>query len=213
MIKVSEILERVTKAFNDIDYARVDKATYIKFISDALNQVLLIRPDANAATVVVDLTQGVKQNIPDDGFRLIDVLFNVAPDGTYSSAITNVPKNSLDVIAANWPMTNNASKVSNFAHDPTNPKVYWVTPGVATGTKIAIVYSKAFPEVLTEEDVIDIDMIFKDPIISSVMIYLYMMDTESDLGMQKMSHYINLLSQSLGLEQQKGIDIGPREDK
>ena len=78
-MKVKDILDRVTTLYNDAEYIRVPESSYLKFLDDALNMLLLLRPDCHIKSDVVKLNKGTRQNLPSEGRALIDLYLNKLP--------------------------------------------------------------------------------------------------------------------------------------
>ena len=75
-MKVSDIINRVTLLYNDMDYARLSKHQYLEFLDDAINKLIMMRPDVWVKTDIVKLNPGIRQTIPDDAYALIDIYCN-----------------------------------------------------------------------------------------------------------------------------------------
>lgn len=151
-MKVIDILERVTTLYNDKEYVRVPESHYLKFLDDALNQLVLSRPDSHVKTEIVKLKKGTRQEIPSDGYTLIDIYMNkklVTPadvilddegniieeiPAVYSNfyPVAHVQREDLDYFS-NWQSQGNTlSKdyINEFAFDIRTPRVFWVNPFV-----------------------------------------------------------------------------------
>ena len=57
-MKVSDIINRVTLLYNDMDYARLSKHQYLEFLDDAINKLIMMRPDVWVKTDIVKLNPG-----------------------------------------------------------------------------------------------------------------------------------------------------------
>lgn len=210
-MEVSKILQTVVDIYHDADYDRLPLETYLSYITDALNLILLVRPDANAKYLDLTLVAGNEQAIPDDGYRLIDVLFNLDDLDTPTQPITKVDRMVLDNSYPTW-MADIGTEVYNYIFDIKVPKKFHVYPQVSEGKKVRIAYSQSFPLITSQDQVIDIDEIFFTPIIDAVMFFLYRMDTESsEYALNKAQFHAQSFNTALGIELQKGLDIGPKE--
>jgi len=210
-MQISKVLDTITEIYHDPDYDRVPLTTYLRYVSDALNQILLVRPDANAVNEYIDLVEGNEQSLPNDGFRLIDVICNLDGDDKPTTAILKVEKKDLDNLAPNW-MMDEGPDVYNYAYDVRIPKKFYVYPQVPLPHRVKVVYSKAFPVLVDSSMEIDLDEIFFMPLVDIVLSVLYRLDSEgSEAATQKTQFHSQLAAQALGIEQQKGIDISPEE--
>lgn len=210
-MEVSKILQTVLDIYHDPDYDRIPLETYLSYITDALNLVLLVRPDANAQYEDITLVTGNEQAIPYDGYRLIDVLYNLDESDNPTQPITKVDRMVLDNSYPTW-MADTGDVVYNYIFNIKVPKKFHVYPKVTAGQKVRIVYSKSFPLITSATSTIDIDEIFFTPIIDAVLYFLYRMDTESsEHALAKAQFHAQTFNSALGIELQKGLDIIPKE--
>lgn len=151
-MKVIDILDRVTTLYNDKEYVRVPESHYLKFLDDALNQLVLSRPDAHVKTEVVKLKKGTRQEIPSAGYTLIEIYMNKKLDkaeeitydkdgnvvdvipAIYSNyyPVAHVQREDLDYFS-NWQSgTSSVSKdyINEFSFDIRTPRMFWVNPFV-----------------------------------------------------------------------------------
>jgi len=211
-MEVEKILSTVLDIYHDEDFDRIPLETYLSYISDALNLVLLVRPDANAVGYEHTVTQGNEQTLPDDGFRLIDVVYSLDESDNPYRPVTHVDKMVLDNSHPTW-MADTDTYVVNYMFDPTTPKKFYIYPQ-ATDSKLYIYYSKAFTAITDRADTVDLDEIFFTPVVDAVLYYLYRIDSESsEFALDKAQFYANSVNNALGIEQQKGLDISPAEGK
>ena len=100
-MKVKDIINRVILLYHDEDYVRMTEQQYLRFLDDALLQLILARPDAHEKREVVKLATGARQNLPVDAYTLIDVYLNktyIADINTYldGKPIYQVARKDLD---------------------------------------------------------------------------------------------------------------------
>lgn len=214
-MRVIDILDRVTDLYNDKEYWRLDERGYLRFLDDAINQLILSRPDANTVRSVVQLEQGTQQTIPDNGYAFIDIYMNkkLNDDGTYSNyrPVWQVQRQDLDYFD-NWQGVTKAPNVdyiNEFAYDPRSPRVFWVTPYVGeTPVFVEMDYSCGINKYATmadplkdiEQMEIPISEVFKGPIISYILYLLYSTDSTSVVDRQVASQYEASFYQGLQLE-------------
>lgn len=224
-MKVKDILDRVTTLYNDLEYIRVPESHYLKFIDDALNQLVLLRPDCHVKTAVVKLEQGTRQTLPDDGCTLIEIYMNKKKEINPSSGeeeffnyypITHVERNDLDFFS-NWQSYSNAKSskdyITEFAYEKKSPKVYWVSPYVGDkDVYVEMDYSYTFPRISdippysdgsyaeAENKEIDLQDIWLGPLCNYVLYELYSVDSTSQIDRQIAQSYLQAFYQSVSLE-------------
>ncbi len=220
---VKDILERVTTLYNDQDYVRVTPVQYLQFLDDAINQVILSRPDAHVKTAIVQLVKGTRQSIPTEGYSLIDIYMNKIPagGGTYDNGapVFQVDREDLDYFTDWHSMPSDPTEISEFAYDSRSPRTYWVSPPVGNTTvHIEMDYSYGCPEYakMTEEfediGALEIPMpdVFKNAIVAYVLFLLYSTDSTSVNDRQVAQRYEQIFYQALGLEYKASIIVMPK---
>lgn len=236
-MKVIDILERVTTLYNDTEYVRVPESHYLKFLDDALNQLVLSRPDAHVKTKVVKLKEGTRQEIPADGYTLIEIYMNkklVSPesedqDAVYSNyyPVAHVQREDLDYFS-NWQsgqMAPSIDRIYEFAYDQRSPRVFWVNPYVGKkDVYVEMDYSYGFVkygEMEKDEDAtwttveqmdIDVSEVFLGPIVSYMLYLLYSTDSTSQFDKQNAATYQQAFYQALGVEYQATQQAIPRTE-
>jgi len=154
-ISVQSIIERVQATLQDTTGLRWPVVSELElWINDAQREVSLIKPDATAKNESIALVVGTKQTIPTSGNRLLNVIRNMssaATDATGARAIRAVDRETLDSQTPDWhnpSVTGYAAHtgvVKHFMYDDSNPRNFYVYPGVKPSAFIEIVYS-ANPE-------------------------------------------------------------------
>jgi len=209
----SKILDTVTDLYHDKGYDRIDESTYLNYITDALQFLLVVRPDANSKGSVYTTVSGLEQPLPDDGFRLIDVAYNFDGSEQPTIPITRVDRSTLDNAHPLW-MSDTDTVAYNYIYDPVVPKEFILYPVIPEGSKIKIYYSKAFPAVTSSDQEIALDEIFFTPVVDAVMYFLYRMDVEgSEYAVDKANLHATSFNSALNLEQGSGLAISPKEGK
>lgn len=211
---VGDVLSRVTTRYNDSNYTRVSQTMYLKFLDDALNQLILSRPDSHVKTEVINLTEGTRQSLPTDGYNLINIYRNMGYiDGsswTEGAPILQVDRDELDLFSS-WHESTADNIVEEFAYDKRTPKTFWVSTPAGSDAYVEIDYSYGM-EVkygsLTDDfsDILDlvipIDELFKEPIVSYMLYLLFSTDSSSLNDRQIAQQYEQSFYQSLGIEYQ-----------
>lgn len=210
---VKDILERVTPLYHDEDYVRVPQRRYLQFLDDALSQLILARPDAHVRVDTVQLQEGTRQELPEDGYVLIDIYMNKPNQTGIGAPILQVERKNLDYFS-NWHGDTSTTVVNEYAFDTRSPRVYWVTPPVGdTPVYVEMAYSYKINEFAkiddTFDNVMDMDIPISDnyrnPIIYYVLNLLYSTDSSSVNDRAIAQRYEQLFYQSLGLEYKASV--------
>lgn len=222
-MKVKDILDRVTTRYNDADYTRVSQSMYLSFLDDAINQLILARPDSHVKTAVVQLVPGTRQSLPADGFNLIAIYRNMTGNGngTFSEGapILQVEREQLDMFS-DWHNLDPVTEVEQYAYDMTAPKTIWVSEPIHPTTPVYVEmdYSHgaekyadmldAFEEIL--DMTLPVDDVFLAPIVNYVLYLLFSTDTGSTGDAVLAQRYEQSFYQSLGIEYQATLLVLPK---
>lgn len=209
---VSDILRDVRRLYADVEPPyRNEDSDYIDMLNAALQQVVLVRPDANAVTVNHQLVPGTRQTIPSTGFRLIDIIRNMDADGVPGLPITKTTREALDSANADWHIEPGATELDNYVHDAKNPTVFYVTPPVHTTTPVyaEVVFSQSPDAVSSQEEALPLDGVFSGAVKDWMLYLLYAQDSTSEDSPNKKLHHFQAFYQALGVEQQAGVAISP----
>lgn len=223
-MKVKDILDRAAALYNDVEYIRVSESHYLKFLDDALNQLVLSRPDSHVKNETVKLVRGTKQELPEDGYTLIDIYMNkkLTDDGTFENyrPVTHVKREDMDHFS-DWQSPNIRAydKINEFAYDPRSPRIYWVSPTVGdTDIYVEMDYSYGFTkygemqvEVAREQE-IDLSDVFLGPILAYMLYLLYSTDSTSVNDRQIAAQYLQTFFQSVGMEYNANQTVIPKAD-
>jgi len=226
-MKVQEILERVTTLYNDLEYVRVPRSHYLRFLDDAINQLILSRPDSHVKTEVVKLMPGTRQDLPEGGYTLIDIYMTKKKidDGNFINyrPVYQVERKDLDYFS-NWhggfDNEKDVDYINEFAYDTRSPLTYWVTPFVGNqDVYVEMDYSygcEKYSEMPEDEALnsdIPISEVFMGPIISYMLFLLYSTDSTSAVDREVAQRYEASFYQALGLEYNAVQIVTPRVDE
>lgn len=220
---VRDILESVTLRYNDTDYIRLSQSQYLKFLDDAILKLILVRPDANVKTEIVGLAAGTRQEIPADGYSLIDIYMNkdgVAPNWTNGAPILQVERKDLDYFS-NWHTTGSTvTDIDEFAYDSRSPRTFWVSPPPASSGTVFVemdyshgvssyaALTDEFDEILDME--IPIEDIFRSALISQMLYLCFSVDSSAQGDMAIAAQYEQTFYQGLGIEYQASLVVQPK---
>jgi hypothetical protein len=221
---VKDILESVTLRYNDSGYTRLTGAEYLKFLDDAISKLILVRPDAHVQTAIVGLSAGTRQEIPSDGYSLIDIYMNKesAGGGAYTNGapILQVERKDLDYFSDWHTTTEVVTDIDEFAYDRRSPRTFWVSPPPATADSVYVEmdYSYGVDSYadLTDdfEDVLDMDIpiedIFRSALIAYMLYLCFSTDSSSLNDMTIAAQYEQTFYTGLGLEYQASLLVQPK---
>lgn len=140
---VRQVLANVRTTLQDIaDAAQVRRwsdAELIHWLNEAYQATVALKPGVGAVTDVLELTKGVRQQIPDGGIRLVDVVRNTASSSD-GYPVTPVNRAEMDAVDPGWYRLPEELNIEHYMVDDQNPKSFYVYPPAAAGAEVEIIY-------------------------------------------------------------------------
>lgn len=220
-VTVQSVIDRTQVVLQDTTGVRWPIiAELVLWVNDAQREIALIKPDATAVNTTVTLVTGTKQEIPAVGNRLLNVVRNMsaASSGAGKRAVRLVEREVLDAQNPNWhdPMVTGGAAhttvVKHFAYDETNPRNFYVYPGVAGGAYLEIIYS-ANPATVTQGGNLSIPDIFANAIMNYVLYMAYMKDAEYATNAQRAATHFQLFMATVTGKAQIDVMSNPNADR
>ncbi|WP_144982910.1 phage adaptor protein [Halomonas sp. C22] len=112
----------------------------IGWLNESYQAIVQIKPDASSINAPVSLVAGTRQQIPDDGLRLIDVVRNTA---TLSDklGILVTSRRALDTTRRSWHADEPSVNIEQYVFDDQDPTRFYVYPPAADGAEVELIYS------------------------------------------------------------------------
>lgn len=224
-MKVKDIINRVILLYHDEDYVRMTEQQYLRFLDDALLQLILARPDAHEKRDVVKLSPGARQTLPDEAYTLIDVYLNkvhLKDINTYldGKPIYQVARKDLDYFNNWYSVSGNTEEINEFAYDIRTPKSYWVNPPVTNSPDVYVElgYSYGVPAfadttdeyAVTLEKVVPVSEEFRNALVNYMLYLCYSVDSTSQYDRTVADKYLQLFVQMLQLDNKTSLTSSNR---
>lgn len=219
-VTVQSVIDRAQAILQDTTGIRWPVTSeLVLFVNDAQREIALLKPDASAANTTVTLATGTKQAIPADGNRLLRVVRNMsaASGGTGKRSIRLVSREILDSQTPDWhdpSVSGDAAHtniVKHYIYDESNPRNYYVYPGVAGNSYVEIIYS-ANPATVAQNGNLSIPDIFANAVTDYVLFRAYTKDAEYAGNNQRASTHYNLFINSVTGKGQIDVITSPNSD-
>ena len=149
-VTVQSVIDRVQTTLQDTTGIRWPVADeLVLWVNDAQREIALLKPDASATNVTVELDDGTKQSIPSAGNRLLRVVRNMSSilnSATGRRSIRLVSREILDSQTPDWhdpSVTGDAAHgtvVKHYMYDEQDPRNFYVYPGVSGNAFVEIIY-------------------------------------------------------------------------
>lgn len=145
-IVVQDVIKRTGDLLMDVGLKRWKLDERVCWGNDAMGAILNRRPAAFSKREVVELVEGTYQTIPASGTVLLDVMRNIASNGTTSGrAIRRTDRQLLDDSDPEWHTRDPKGQIRQFTFDDRAPKIFYVSPPAIAGTKVELMHA-ALPE-------------------------------------------------------------------
>ena len=213
-VTVQSVIDRVQTVLQDTTGVRWPVVgELVLWINDAQREIALLKPDASAVNATVTLAAGTKQEIPSAGNRLLKVIRNMsaASNGTGKRSVRLVDAEVLNGQTPDWhdpSVSGDAAHtniVKHYIYEESNPRNFYVYPGVQGDAYLEIVYS-ANPSTVAQNGNLSIPDIFANAVMNYVMYMAYMKDAEYAGNQERASsHYNWFLTSVTGKTQIDGI--------
>lgn len=210
MIKVSDINARLNYVLNDEESIRWTLEERVAWINDAAKEIVIIRPAAGGITDTVELQAGVRQEIPDGGTYLMDVIRNIKADDKPGRPVKRADRRLLDEQNPDWYAKKEQSEVKHYTYDDRAPRTFYTYPPVKAGTKVELLYA-APPDEVTPflQSELDMDASYIGPIVSYVLYRALAKDSEYANGAVAAAH-LSAFQQAMGVKNEVSLTTGPR---
>ena len=147
---------------------------------------------------------GTKQTIPTDGNRLLKAVRNMsaASGGDGKRAVRLVDREVLDAQTPDWHDPDvggdatHGSLVKHYLYDESNPRNFYVYPGVEGNAFLEIIYS-ANPSTVASGGNLSIPDIFANAVLNYVLYMAYMKDAEFAGNSQRASSHYQLFTSAI----------------
>lgn len=218
-VTVQSVIDRVQITLQDTTGVRWPiTSELVLWINDAQREIALFKPDASAKNETITLVDGTKQSIPSTGNRLLGVVRNMSDtpinNGVGKRSIRIVEREVLDAQTPDWhdpSVTGDAAHgttVKHYVYDESDPRNFYVYPGVSGNTFIEIIYS-ANPSTVGTTDNLDIPDIFANAVYNYVLYNCYMKDAEYTGNNQRAANHYQLFMASVTGKSQLDMVTNP----
>jgi hypothetical protein len=201
-ITVQSVIDRAQTVLQDTTGVRWPVvAELVLWVNDAQREIALLKPDASATNETITLATGTKQDIPSGGNRLLKVVRNMsaASGGTGKRSVRIVDREVLDAQTPDWhdpTVSGDAAHtniVKHYIYDDSNPRNFYVYPGIAGDAYLEVIYSSN-PAAVAQSDNLSIPDIYANSVMNYVLYMAYMKDAEYAGNAQRASSHYQLFT-------------------
>jgi hypothetical protein len=210
-LSVADLVRRAGFLLLDEEHVRWTAEELIDWINEAAGAILTYRPQAFSRTAVHALAAGTLQMIPEDGAQLLDVVRNIAADGTTpGAAIRRTDRQQLDDIDLDWHAAKQKAKIKHYTVDDRQPKQFYTYPPAIAGTNVELAYAALPPTVTSEDDAFAIGAEYAAAVVNYLCYRAHCKDSEFANG-QIAAAFYQAFEAGLGVKSQTSIDASPNQ--
>ena len=205
-VTVQSVIDKVQLVLQDTSGIRWTSDELIDWINDAQREIVLLKPDSLATNETVTLVTGTKQSIPAGGNRLLGVVRNMSDasgGATGGRSIRIVDKEILDAQVPSWhdPTSTGDSAhgatVKHYIYEESNPRNFYVYPGVSGNAYIEIIYSANPTAVTAGSDNLGLPDIYAYAVMNYTIYMAYMKEAEYAGNQQRAQGHFQLFLTSV----------------
>ena len=163
------------------------------------------RPDAVSKAAPLVLAAGIRQALPADGVKLLEV--TGVTGGRYMSKVAD--RHMLDASAPRWRTMPQTKTLRHFLYDEREPRVFEVYPPAAAGTSVDIVYAAKPAAIAALADNLPVPDIFQGAALDYLLFRCFSKDAEYAGDANRASGHLQLFAQALGIELKATILSAP----
>lgn len=152
MITASDIILRVSTTLNDLGLVRWPEGELLRSINDGQQVILEAKPDLFEVTAPVAVQVGVKQDVPDDCYMLLDVIRVIGALGTVCVP-RRIDREVVDRQVPNWMGMETCTVIEHWMQNDNEREHFYVVPPIPVdGHLLELRYAKYPVKVANDTD-------------------------------------------------------------
>jgi hypothetical protein len=201
-ISVAKVIDNARILLQDTDAGGIRwlDAELVSWLNEAAAEIVRIHPHANAVNLDHPLVIGTRQRLPDNAVQLLNVVRNVASDGTPGRVVRIVDHRILDNEIPDWHYSAPTDVIKRFAFDPQDPLTFYVYPASDGGTKVTLVYAAAPTTVVSTAENIPVMDIYSAPLTNYICFRAWLKQVGDVESEKRAASYLQLFNQAMGVK-------------
>jgi hypothetical protein len=189
-VTAGALLDKATTQLVDLTNVRWTRAELLKWLNDGMRQIVLMQPNATNTVASIKLDAGTRQNIPANGWLLLNVVRNMGTTGDVPGrAIRIISRELLNAFNPDWHTDTAAAVTKNFIYDLADQTHFFVYPP-STGTGyVEINYSMQPVDLTSESQAIPIFDVYQGALVDYMLYRACSKDAEYAPGLQLAQGY------------------------
>ena len=207
----SDVLKRCSTDLSDTGRVRWTESMLLEFLSDAMRQTVLVRPDSNSTVAVELLAAGnTKQRIPRSAVRFLSLVRNMGAGGT-SPGLPIVPttREAMDSASATWHTDGTSSVVDHYLYNPDTPGYFYVSPPPTVDVYVEMEYAKDIEDLAALSDELPLSSIWIEPLREYVLYRAFSLNASSANDRTRADSHLGQFYLALGEEAKAKLLFNP----
>lgn len=217
-VAAKQVIRRVVDILVDVGSVAWKIDELVRWLNDGQREIVIQRPDATAAVIVLPLVAGFRQALPATAVKLLDI-----PCNTDGGPVRQTERRELDEIEPGWRQLAGVTVIQHFMHDPRAPRLFEVyPPAAAAGASVDALVSIYPTDIVvpnpgqTWDDVagnIAVADIYQSALVDYVLYRSYSKATEyAGNGARAQAHY-GAFANSLGIDVSASLTVAPKTNR
>lgn len=216
-MKASEVIYEALTDLKEGDIENPVRYTHAKmltWLTAAMRQIVLMRPDANPVVEPMKLTAGqTKQSIPAGATHFIGLIRNLGSDGeTPGYPISIVNREDLDGFDIDWHTAEQETVIDNYTFNEKTPTIFFVTPRPADNVYVEIEYSTPPAKATDMNEDIALAEVWAEPMREYIMHRAYSLNDSTAADQAKGRKHLSNFYLLLGEETKARLVYSPNTD-
>jgi len=190
---------------HDVGQDTWTEALLLTYLSEAQNQIALLRPEATAVTEAFILDTEAKQEIPSGGVRFLDCVRNLGAGGTTPGRhIKRIARGEIDGYYPNWTSDTGDTEIKRYIFESETPRTFWVYPTPSVALTVELSYSKAPTQIIATTTDLGLDDIYISPMLEWTLYRCLSMEAKgasANLAAQHMQAFYQALGLAVQVDQ------------
>ncbi|RLM26502.1 hypothetical protein BIY29_05435 [Brenneria alni] len=210
MTTINDIIGRANTLLMDSLWLRWPKSELLDYFNDAINAVIIMRPDAGSSIEIFDCAPGTRQQIPDGAIRLLEITRVIG-----GRAIQPFPRDALDYQYPDWhSMT---GPIERYCYDEQTPQTFFVFPGALAGVQLEVNVARLpAPASISDLGPINvrefpIDDLYVNPVLEWIIFRAFSKDSENGNNAAFASQHYQTFVDLLGVKTQTDTAAGQKK--
>jgi hypothetical protein len=211
-ITAQSIINKASTLLLDTSNVRWSRAELLGWLNDGQRQIVTMAPSATNKVATMKLVAGTRQNIPSDGWTLLNVIRYMGTDGSRPGRAVRVTSQQLlDSYYPNWHSSTPSVVPQSYVFDQQDQTAFYVYPPNTGNGYVQLNYSPEPADLTLESQPIVVRDIFQTALLDYILYRACSKDAEYAPGLQLASGYLQTFNLAMGVKQDAEIKNSPNQ--